>query len=144
MIQIFSLRVRALARVALLATVLLTAIGLRPDAAWATHIRAGDIQAKADTTLPIANRNPRRVFFKMVLYTDNSSTVDEDRVAIFFGDGSSSCTRGIARTIKRNIPGNTDTSVNIYYFEHLYPSTGSFLVSYIGENRNAGVLNMSN
>ena len=144
MIQIFSLRVRALAQVALLATVLLTAIGLRPDAAWATHIRAGDIQAKADTTLPIANRNPRRVFFKMVLYTDNSSTVDEDRVAIFFGDGSSSCTRGIARTTKRNIPGNTDTSVNIYYFDHIYPSTGSFLVSYIGENRNGGVLNMSN
>ena len=36
------------------------------------------------------------------------------------------------------IPGNTDTSINIYYFEHTYPSPGSFTVSFIGENRNAG------
>ncbi|GAA3966868.1 hypothetical protein GCM10022407_11390 [Hymenobacter antarcticus] len=122
--------------------VLLAAIGLRAGAAWATHIRAGDIQAKVDTT---ANPNPRRIFFKMVLYTDRvTSNVDEARVAIFFGDGTSSCAGGVVRATKRLIPGNADTDVNIYYFEHTYPSTGSFLVSYIGENRNAGVLNMSN
>ena len=141
MIQLSSLLTTALARVALLVVVLLAGLGLRPGAAWATHIRAGDIQAKIDTT---ANPNPRRVFFKMILYTDNSSNVDEDKVAIFFGDGTSSCARGIPRLgPKRPIPGNTDTSLNIYFFEHTYPSSGSFIVSYIGENRNGGVLNMS-
>ena len=144
MILFSPLQARALGRIAVLAMVLLVAIGLRPEAAWASHIRAGDIQAKADTTLPVSGRNPRRMFFKMVLYTDNSSQVDEDRVTIFYGDGSSSCVRGIPRAIKRAIPGNTDTSVNIYYFDHIYPSIGNFTVEYIGENRNGGVLNMSN
>ena len=132
---------RAVLRAVLLALVLLAGLGLCPEAAWATHIRAGDIQTKIDTT---ANPNPRRVFFKMILYTDNSSNVDEDKVTIFYGDGTSSCYRGVDRVGgKRPIPGNTDTSVNIYYFEHVYPSSGSFVVSYIGENRNGGVLNMS-
>jgi hypothetical protein len=113
---------------------------LLPGTAEASHIRAGDIQARIDTT----GRNLRRVFFKMTLYTDNSSNVDEDAVTIFFGDGTSSGPRGIRRDGgKRSIPGNTDTSLNIYYFEHIYPSSGDFTVHYIGENRNAGVLNMT-
>jgi len=139
MVHFFPGRVGIWARVAALLLVVLAGLGLRPEAAWASHIRAGDIQAKVDTT---ANPNPRRVFFKMILYTDNSSTVDEDAVTIFYGDGTSSCKRGVVRASKLPIPGNTDTSVNIYYFEHTYPSSNSFTVSYIGENRNAGVLNM--
>jgi gliding motility-associated-like protein len=111
-----------------------------PQAARASHIRAGDIQAKVDTT---ALHNPRRIFFKMILYTDNTSQVDQPTATIFFGDGTSSCKDGVARTIKRVIPGSPDTSVNIYLFEHTFPSVGRFVVSFIGENRNRGVLNMS-
>jgi gliding motility-associated-like protein len=111
-----------------------------PQVAWASHIRAGDIQAKVDTT---ANPNPRRIFFKMILYTDNTSPVDQPTATIFFGDGTSSCKDGVARTSKRTIPGSPDTSINIYLFEHTFQSTGRFVVSFIGENRNRGVLNMA-
>jgi len=123
--------------------VLLAGLSLLPEAARASHIRAGDIQAKIDTT---ANPNPRRVFFKMVLYLDIVSNapnpVDQPNVTIFFGDGTSSCADRIPRAVRTVPPGNTDTSVNVYYFEHTYPSSGTFVASFIGENRNRGVINM--
>jgi len=73
---------------ALLFCVIAVGLGLRPDTAWASHIRAGDIQAKIDTT---ANPNPRRVFFKMILYTtEGTGVVDQPAATIFFGDGTSS------------------------------------------------------
>ncbi|MBC6607391.1 gliding motility-associated C-terminal domain-containing protein [Hymenobacter sp. BT188] len=120
---------------------ILASLGVTPTAE-ASHIRAGDIQAKSDTTLPVSARNPRRIFFKMVLFTDNeTSKVDEDKVAIFFGDGSCTGVREIPRTTLRQvIPG---TQINVYYFEHTYNAPGSYLVSYIGELRNGGVRNMS-
>ena len=139
MIQFLLLRGGAGARMVLL-LLLMGGLSLRPNAAQASHLRAGDIQAKVDTT---ANPNPRRIFFKMVLYTDNSSTVDQKDATIFFGDQTSSCIDGIPRAVKRAISGNTDTSVNIYYFEHIYPTTGGYNVEFIGENRNDGVRNMS-
>jgi hypothetical protein len=40
----------------LLVLAVLAGLGVGPQSAWATHIRAGDIQAKVDTT---ANPNPR-------------------------------------------------------------------------------------
>ena len=142
MIQSFSLRTRELARVVALLLTIVMGLNLRPSAAWATHIRAGDIQAKVDTT---ANPNPRRVFFKLSLYTDNAHPVPEEVETVFFGDGTSSCLGGIPRAGNaRPIPGNTDTSINVYYFDHIYPSVGQFTVKFIGENRVAGVLNMDN
>jgi hypothetical protein len=145
MLHFFLTRLSARASVRALPLLLvLAALLARPDAARASHIRAGDIQAKVDTT---AARNPRRIFFKMVLYTTECQTcVDEKQITIFFGDGTSSCYLGIDRTPlnngRRPLPGLSDTSYNIYYFEHTYPSTGPFTVKYVGENRNAGVLNM--
>ncbi|MBF9239376.1 gliding motility-associated C-terminal domain-containing protein [Hymenobacter sp. BT683] len=140
MLQKFLLRVRALPRLALLVLVMATGLGVLPHAAWASHIRAGDIQAKPDTT---ANPVPRRIFFKMILYTDNTSPVKQPTATIFFGDGTSSCFDGVPRVgVERPIPGSPDTSLNIYLFEHTFPSTGSYVVSFIGENRNRGVLNM--
>ncbi len=115
---------------------------LLPGTAQASHIRAGDIQARVDTT----GVNLARVFFKMTLYLDivgngSQMPIDEPNVTIFFGDGTR---RIIARDGgRRPIPGNTDTSLNFYYFEHTYPSSGEFTVHYVGENRNAGVLNMT-
>ncbi|MBD2722271.1 T9SS type B sorting domain-containing protein [Hymenobacter armeniacus] len=140
MTQFFPLRVRAWAPAALLLGVLLV-LGGWPRAAQATHLRAGDIQAKVDTTSP---GNPRRIFFKMILYTDNSSSVPADNATFFFGDGTSTCTPVPRFGGRRPVPGNPDTSYNIFYFEHTYPSSGSFTVSYIGENRNPGVRNTDN
>ncbi|WP_201980157.1 T9SS type B sorting domain-containing protein [Hymenobacter rubidus] len=123
---------------------LVMGLSLWPGTAQASHIRAGDIQAKVDTTV---GHNPRRIFFKMTLYLDISkgllSSVDQPGAIIFFGDGTSTCTP-VARIGPRQlIPGNTDTALSVYYFEHTFTTTGSFTVSFVGENRNDGVLNMS-
>jgi len=146
MIESLLIRAKAWAWAVLL--VLAVGAGLRPEAAQASHIRAGFIQAKADTTV---GRNSRRIFFKMVLYTTTLPTstglqpVDEKEITIFFGDGTSSCVGGIKRVGNRQpIPLVPDTGVNVYTFEHTYNSTGSFTVKYTGENRVAGVRNMDN
>ncbi|UOQ74774.1 T9SS type B sorting domain-containing protein [Hymenobacter cellulosilyticus] len=112
--------------------------------AQASHIRAGDIQAKSDTTYPFGDKrnNPRRIFFKMVTYTDFGSTkVDEPAVTIFFGDGTSSGKNGVPRFSRVQV--TEDTYRNVYYFEHTYNADRSYTVSYIGENRKTGVQNMS-
>ena len=113
---------------------------LLPGTARATHLRAGNIEAKVDTT---AGHNPRRVFFRMILYTDLKSSVRQPTVDIYFGDGT--VQKGIPRTTPEAVPlvRNPDTGVNVYLFEHTFPATKTYLVSFIGENRNEGVLNMT-
>ncbi|TGE25306.1 gliding motility-associated C-terminal domain-containing protein [Hymenobacter aquaticus] len=121
----------------------LALLGLH-STAEASHIRAGDIQAKSDTTYPFGDprNNPRRIFFKMVLYTDFGLTpVDEPNVTIFFGDGTSSGLAGVPRFSRTQV--TEDTYRNVYYFEHTYTADRSYTVSYIGEFRNTGVQNMT-
>ncbi|WP_139923649.1 gliding motility-associated C-terminal domain-containing protein [Hymenobacter sp. DG01] len=118
-----------------------------PSSADATHLRAGDIQAKTDTTLPVANRNPRRIFFKMILYTSVTTTggqlaADEPEVTIFFGDNTNSGLGAIKRVKKTLIAPNVYR--NVYYFEHTYNAPGNYLVSYLSVNRVAGVQNLTN
>ncbi|WP_324671580.1 gliding motility-associated C-terminal domain-containing protein [Hymenobacter sp. GOD-10R] len=112
--------------------------------AQASHLRAGDIQVKSDTT---AGRNPRRFFFKMILYTQSSSPADAYKETIFFGDGTSSGLGQIVRSINptggNGTPIGNDTDVNIFYFEHTYNAVGTYTVSYIGEYRNDCVINMT-
>lgn len=126
----------------LLAALLLLCGGLCPQVAQATHIRAGDIQAKVDTI----DGNPNRIFFKFTLYRDNGlgpgtnpNPADQPTVTIYFGDG----------TQQDNIPrtGNVRvgaTDIFSYTFEHTFGAPGSYTVSFVGENRNAGVRNMAN
>jgi len=136
---------RAVRQLPLLALTLWAMLGLLPDTAEASHIRAGDIQARVDTT----GANPRRIFFKLTLYTDlvglnNNPPVVQDEVTIFFGDGT------VQEHIRRTTPGaitipsSPDTGLNIYLFEHTFPSAREFKVSFIGENRNEGIRNMTN
>ncbi|WP_185282849.1 gliding motility-associated C-terminal domain-containing protein [Hymenobacter sp. NBH84] len=117
---------------------------LLPLATHASHIRAGDIQAKSDTT---AARNPRRVFFKMVLYTKLPSrdVADQPNATIFFGDGTSTGIDKVQRVGNGTvIPSAPNTKVNVYYFEHIYNAPGQYLVSFVGEYRNKEVRNLSN
>jgi hypothetical protein len=100
MLQFSLFRGRALLR--LVAVLVLVLVGMGPQAAWATHIRAGDIQAKVDTT---ANPDPRRIFFKMTLYTDPVAPGKQPAATIFFGDGTSSCVNGIPRVLERPVAG---------------------------------------
>ena len=61
MTTLFSFGIRSGARLALVLLGLLAFLALRPEAAQATHLRAGDIKATYDTTTG-PNYNPRRVF----------------------------------------------------------------------------------
>ena len=131
---------------------LLLVLLVSAGAVRASHIRAGDIQSRADVT------NPRRIFFRLTLYTDRLPTTGNTPVLqnasyISFGDGT--CTGKLEpEQIPRNdrvggplVPPTQitpDTDVNYYYFEHTYPTSGDFTVSMIGENRNALVLNITN
>ncbi len=146
MTTLFSLRVRSGARLALALLSLLAFAALRPQAAHATHLRAGDIKATYDTTTG-PSYNPRRVFFRMVLYTDISgaTTAVQNDATIFFGDGTATCAP-VQRLTSAAVPVVSDPRVgsNVYYFEHTFPTTGSFIVSFVGENRNTTVRNMAN
>ncbi|WP_071887871.1 gliding motility-associated C-terminal domain-containing protein [Rufibacter sp. DG15C] len=109
--------------------------------AQATHIRAGNIFAKSDTT---AARNPLRFFFKLVTYTVKAPGAIEDPDAtLYFGDCSTPQTSPRASREELN-NGENNTWVNTYFFEHTFSGDGTFTVSYIGENRNAGIVNLSN
>ena len=120
----------------LLATLLLVALGwLRPQVAQASHIRAGDIQAKVDTI----NGNPNRIFFKFTLYRDNVQGVDQPTITMYFGDGTRLDNIPKASTVRVGI-----TDIFSYYCEHTYSGSSSYIVSFVGENRNAAVINMAN
>ncbi|QKG57340.1 gliding motility-associated C-terminal domain-containing protein [Hymenobacter sp. BRD128] len=108
---------------------------LRPQTALASHIRAGDIQVKVDT----ATGNPNRFFIKFTLYRDTGG-VDQPSVTIYFGDG----TRQDGILKNANPPRiNGDTDVFTYSCDHTFPGPGNYTISFVGENRNAGILNMA-
>ena len=103
----------------------------------ATHLGAGDIQARSDP------QNPRHYFFTLVLYTNAISATnpaDEPEVTIFFGDKTAQ--EGIKRVTKIQV--TPEYFYNTYTFEHTYNSPGSYVVSYLSENRVRGVVNMAN
>ncbi|NVO84163.1 T9SS type B sorting domain-containing protein [Hymenobacter terrestris] len=120
----------------LAALFLLLAFLTAAPAAQATHLAAGDIQARTDPN------NPRRIFFTLSLYVGvpGPNIAEEPTVIIFFGDGTS----------QQDIPFVSQTRVapeyllNVYRFEHTYNSTGAYTVGYASVNRPVGVLNMAN
>ncbi|GAA4053822.1 hypothetical protein GCM10022409_46050 [Hymenobacter glaciei] len=147
MTTLFSHRARSGARLVLALLGLLAFAALRPQAVQASHLRAGDIKATYDTTVN-APPGSRRVFFRMILYTDISSNVSavQDKATIFFGDGTATCPGDeIKRTTLAAVPTASDKNVgsNVYYFEHTYPTVGPYTISFVGENRNGTVRNMS-
>nr|GFA41366.1 hypothetical protein [Tanacetum cinerariifolium] len=110
---------------------------LLPRAAHATHLRAGDIQAKVDTT---PTHNPNRIFFKLTLYRDSSpGNAEQKEATLFFGDGKRSDI--IPQTSEVTIAPQT-TRI-IFYFEHTYPGSGNYIASFIEANRPRGVVNMT-
>ena len=119
----------------LLAFFFLALGGLRPEAARATHLRAGDIQAKVDTI----TGNPNHIFFRLTLYRNSGGAQQED-VTIYFGDG----TRQDKIPKKSEVPLSSDTNVLIFEFDHFYGGAGKYVVSFVGENRVGSVVNMSN
>jgi gliding motility-associated-like protein len=114
---------------------------LLPNAAFATHLRAGDIQAKIDTT---AAHNPNRVFFKLTLYRDNSpGSADQPTARLYFGDGTNS---GDVPFTNPRVSVGFQTERLTYYFDHTFPGSKIFgyEVSFVEANRSGGVVNMFN
>jgi gliding motility-associated-like protein len=122
-------------------TFLLAGLGwLLPTAAHATHLRAGDIQAKVDTT---PTRNPNRIFFKLTLYRD-PTRVEQNTVKIYYGDGKNSDLDrpgGIPKFSEVRV--SPTANVIIFYFEHTYPGSGRYTASMVEANRVGGVVNMT-
>ena len=119
-------------------SLLLVLLGLGlPQVAWATHIRAGDIRANVDTNDPTG----QHVNFVLTLYCNVPGGIvpDQESVIIFFHDGTSAT---VQRTTNTPLP--PDARIYTYNFDHRFPGSGKYKVSFIGENRNKGVLNMFN
>ncbi|WP_165903654.1 gliding motility-associated C-terminal domain-containing protein [Hymenobacter gummosus] len=114
---------------------LLPLLGLLAPAR-ASHIRAGDIQVKTDTT---AARNPLRVFCKMVTYNDPTSGANHqlDDVYVYFGDNTRA---QVPRASHVNIGNNIYR--DIYYFEHTYNAPGRYVISHVGELRADAIRNI--
>ncbi|RZJ57087.1 MAG: hypothetical protein EOO55_04075, partial [Hymenobacter sp.] len=108
-----------------------------PTTAHATHLRAGDIQAKVDTT---PTHNPNRIFFKLTLYRDSGpNTATQETAVLFLGDGKQS---DIVKKTSEVTVGPATTRL-IFYFEHTYPGSGSYTASFIEANRPRSVVNMT-
>ncbi len=101
--------------------------------ATASHLRAGDIQARADTV------NLLRYSFTLRLYLDDNSPIDEPNVTICFGDNT---TGTFARLTKTPVSSCIRVSESIYKFSHVFPGPGRYRISYTGNNRNGTVLNL--
>lgn len=133
----------------LLASLLLALGWLRPQGAQASHIRAGDIQARVDA----AGGNPNHFFFRFTLYRDAINGVDQplSSTYFYFGDGTrvfGTDTDGSGRPlVVRSIDvanSTPETQVLLFDFDHTFAGPGNYVVSFVGENRNAGILNMAN
>jgi gliding motility-associated-like protein len=133
-----------------LLALLLSALGwLNPYLAQATHIRAGDIQSRVDS----ASGDPNFLRFRLTIYRDKGSPVAQDlnETYIFFGDntvlhGTDTDASGnplMTRTVDAS-RSTAETEVLYFDFAHVYPGPNTYLVSFIGNNRNKDILNMDN
>jgi len=133
-----------------LIALLLIGLGwLRPQVAQATHIRAGDIQSRVDSL----TGNPNHIYFKMTIYRDKNSSVQQDlsNTTIFFGDGTElkgtdkdATGKTLMTRVTDAVRSTADTEIIYFDFDHFFSGAGLYHVSFIGENRNANIVNMAN
>ncbi len=125
-------------------SILFTAIFLMffSTISMATHIKAGEITASSEPN------NPFKYNFTLALYVDSAASPNVlnnvSPAALAFGDGSTQQVNAVPVNLfsQRNI-GNS-TLKYVFKFSHTYASSGSFTVTFIDFNRNAGILNMNN
>jgi len=119
-----------------LAFLVVALAGLRPQLARASHLRAGDIQAKVDTI----TGNPNHIFFRLTLYRNSATNAaTQESVTMYFGDGTR--TDNIPKVSE--LPLTSDTNILIFNVDHFYSGAGRYRVSFVGENRVEGVVNMT-
>ncbi len=113
---------------------LIVALYLIPEL-QATHLRAGEITARR------VGPGSLTYEFVVTVYTDNNSGADSPLLRMNFGDGT---TADAFRDEPGKINIGNNTSVATYTVVHQYPTSGAYRVFFVEENRNPGVLNMSN
>jgi hypothetical protein len=112
---------------------------------YATHLKAGEITYTVDSS--------NRLFyhFKVAIYTDNVSGKSANQVqgdlVLYFGDELSGKAGTIVNRVNgpegTSIPG-IETSVNYYEISHIFPGNGNYTTRFGIQNRNAGIINLSN
>jgi gliding motility-associated-like protein len=108
--------------------------------AFATHNRAGEITYEHVSGLTYR--------IKITTYTKASAVADRPWLKIRWGDEPANVTDAELDSLPREEPPTElfglDTQVNIYYGDHPYASTGTFIIAVVDPNRNAGILNINN
>lgn len=98
----------------------------------AIHLRGGYITHTAD------HQNPRKVYFKLILFTDVESTAQEIEVEVYHSDGSSQTVRFSSENLLCY-----GTRKRIFSWNHTFASNGTYTVHWYGMNRNGGIMNMA-
>ncbi|MBK9318026.1 MAG: hypothetical protein IPM91_03790 [Bacteroidetes bacterium] len=109
---------------------LLAALLLYSENATATHNRAGEITYVKLSTYTYS--------VKIVTYTKTSSPADRPELEFWWGDGS----RDTIPRLSIDFNVGPDIQRNIYVRTHVYPGTGSYIMYFLDENRNANVINI--
>ncbi|MBD1398678.1 gliding motility-associated C-terminal domain-containing protein [Pontibacter sp. JH31] len=74
----------------------------------------------------------------MVIYTKTSSPADDPFVLISMGDGTT------VRVERQSVtPVKPDVDREVFQWEYTYANAGTYIVTWVGENRNGGILNMA-
>lgn len=103
--------------------------------AWATHNRAGMITYK--------HLSGNSFQITLTTYTNTNSSIDRNPVVIHFSDGDSATVyRSTDLVIAK--PPDINTKMNVYITTHTFPGPGRYIISFLDDNRVAGVLNMTN
>lgn len=103
----------------------------------ATHLRAGDIVAERVGC-------GRTFRITITVYTNTGSTVrfGGETDVLNFGDGTWMYVPQIENTLRPDLDAEGTVATAQFTIEHVYPTSGTFVISYREPNRNEGVLNM--
>ncbi|WP_207432666.1 T9SS type A sorting domain-containing protein [Sabulibacter ruber] len=101
----------------------------------ASHIRAGNIYYKSDTT---AARNPLRFFFTLVTYSVAPPPFEDLEATLHFGD----CTSQRVPRESRTLLPNGQVFMNVYRFEHTFAGAGTYAVTHTVGSQ-GGIVNIS-
>lgn len=105
--------------------------------ARATHLRAGEI------TIERVNCSSLTFRISITVYTNTGSTIKFGKGILDFGDNTAPhITPIIDNTFRPELGPNVGTVT--YVTTHTYAGVGRYVISYLEQNRNAGILNMYN
>ncbi len=105
---------------------------------YATHIRAGEIIARRISNTSLTYE------FTIIGYTDTGSDVQFGGGKFNFGDGNLIEVLEDKAISMEKFNLENQIALNLYKIVHTFQAPGRYVVSYFEQNRNDGILNMSN